>query len=128
MRSSPVHVAKQADVNAVRGAPRRRIALAAVALAVAGCASDAWRPDPGFDAFLGQVQQDCRGQRIGPAPVDQLIASPGSREGGYFVDQTSRLYAGRITREAWTASVTGILVGRPSDPGIRCVLDRMPAK
>jgi len=69
--------------------------LAADALVLAGCAPDARRPDPGFDAFLGELECACDRQRICAAPVEQRFTRPGRREGGHIIDERSLLRAGR---------------------------------
>jgi hypothetical protein len=98
----------------------------AAALTVAACAPDAVRRDRDFEAWLGEVRSACRTDRIGLYTIDGLLGSTGSREGNHFLNQTSRLYAGRITPEQWTSSVTSFVSGRASDAGVRCVLDRLP--
>jgi hypothetical protein len=104
------------------------IPLTLAAIALAGCAPDAVKPSSPFDAFLAQIRNDCYTQRIGGVNVGALLEPTGSNQAVYFVDQTSRLYFGKISREAWTTGVTGFLVGRATDPGVKCVLDRLPAK
>ena len=92
---------------------------------VAACAPDAWRPAPGFDAFLDQVQIACRSQRIGLYTVGDMLGSPGSLQATKFIDATSRLYFGKVTPDNWTTSVTTVFQGRASDPGVRCVLEQL---
>jgi hypothetical protein len=99
-------------------------AISAGAL-VAACAPDAWRPAPGFDAFLDQVQIACRSQRIGLYTVGDMLATSGSLQATKFIDATSRLYFGKVTPDNWTTSVTTVFQGRASDPGVRCVLEQL---
>jgi len=124
------------------GAPprgRRRIAFAVraaicwstAALGVAllaGCAPDAFRRDPAFENWIQDVDTACRRARIGPVSIGDLLGNTGSREGAYFLNQTSRLYSGQITPPQWTSGVTAFISGRPSDPGVKCVLDQLPKK
>lgn len=98
-------------------------ALAAAALAA--CAPDAWKPAPGFDGFLTQVQNACYYQRIGMVNVGDMLNNPGNMQSIYFTDQTSRLYYGRISRDNWTSAVTAFIQGRASDPGVQCVLGEL---
>jgi hypothetical protein len=105
----------------------RVIMLLALAL-VAGCAPDAFRRDTEFEAWIGQVRRACEHSRIGAAQVGQLLGSTGSREGAYFFNQTSRLYAGQLTPDQWTVNVVPFLNGRRNDPGIQCVLNQLPKK
>jgi hypothetical protein len=108
---------------------RRACAIAAVALSLlTGCAPDAFRRDPAFEAWIGEVRKACYRERIGTDTVGNLLGNTGSREGNHFLNQTSRLYAGRLTREQWTSGVLAFLSGRPSDPGIQCVLEQLPKR
>jgi hypothetical protein len=94
-------------------------------LAIAACAPDAWKPAPGYDGFLTQVQNACYYQRIGMANVGDIVTNPGNMNSIYFIDQTSRLYFGKITRDSWTSGVTAFLQGRADDPGVQCVLQQL---
>jgi hypothetical protein len=103
----------------VRAAPL----LAAAALAA--CAPDAWKPAPGYEGFLTQVQNACYYRPIGIVNVGDMLTNPGSMQATYFIDQTSRLYYGKISRDAWVSGVTAFIQGRADDPGVRCVLDQL---
>lgn len=98
-----------------------RLLHALALLAIAGCAPDAWRPDPGYNAFLNAVQNGCPYFRIGLAGSDALFAD--SR----FLDDTSRLYHGVITPAAWKSSMQGMYNANPDDPGMACLLSKLPA-
>jgi len=103
---------------------QRFLALTAV-LALAACAPDAWKPAPGYEGFLNDVQKACNFQRIGMTTVGAVLSHPGTVPSSYFVDQTSRLYSGKITADDWTHGVAGFMNGRDDDPGLRCVLEHM---
>jgi hypothetical protein len=103
---------------------RRSTAILACAL-LAACAPGAWKPAPGFDGFLDQVQSACRSQRIGLYTVGDMLASPGSLQATKFIDSTSRLYFGKVTPDGWVTSVTTLFQGRASDPGVGCVLEQL---
>jgi hypothetical protein len=115
-----------------RGLPatrRRTYATAAIALVLlAGCAPDAFRRDPAFEAWISEVRKECYRERIGTDTVGNLLGHSGSREGNHFLNQTSRLYAGLLTPEQWTSGVLALLSGSASDPGMRCVLDQLPKR
>ena len=100
------------------------VALGGAAL-LAACAPDAWKASPGYDGFLDQVQKACYYQRIGVVNVGDMLTNPGNMQSTYFIDETSRLYAGKITRDSWTSAVTAFIQGRASDPGVRCVLEQL---
>ena len=93
---------------------------------VAACAPDALKSDPAYDAFLDRIQKDCYSARIGVVTVGDLLKNSGASDAVYFIDETSRLYAGQITRQSWTSAITAFLNGRESDPGVQCVLNHLP--
>lgn len=103
--------------------PAHRSAALLCAVALGACAPDAVQPAPGFDAFLDRVQTVCYYQRIGEVTIGDALVSPGSEWAGYFMDETSRLYFGKISRENWVMAITAFMQGRADDPGVRCVLD-----
>jgi hypothetical protein len=89
---------------------------------LAACAPDAIIPSKPYDAFLDHIAKACRGKAIGAWTVDQLVRRSQGFKGGYFMDQTSRLYFGRINTRDWAAGVSAFLNGWPSDPGVECVI------
>ena len=99
----------------------RALALLIALLGAAGCAPDAWRPDPGYNAFLNSVQGACPYLRIGQANSDALFAD------ARFLDDTSRLYHGQITADNWKSSMQGLYAADPDDRGMACVLSKLPA-
>lgn len=106
-------------------------ALAAGVLAtvtLTACAPDAFRRTPEFDQWIRGVRDACHRERIGKYTVGGLLDSAGSREGGHFLNQTSRLYHGTIDADEWTRNVSPFLLARPNDPGVACVLDRLPPR
>jgi hypothetical protein len=60
-----------------RGYPvtgRRTHAIAAIALALlGGCAPDAFRRDPAFEAWISEVRKECYRERIGTDTVGNLL-------------------------------------------------------
>jgi len=117
--------------NLAGGAVRAvtRWAAGAMALALlAGCAPDAFRRDSGFETWIGKVETACHRARIGHVTVGDLLGNTGSREGANSLNQTSRLYSGQVTPAQWTSGVVAFINGRPSDPGVQCVLDQLPNK
>ena len=105
--------------------PALRTAALLAAAPLAACAPDAIKPSPGYNAFLNQVQNACYYQRIGVANVGDILTNPGNMQATYFIDMTSRLYFGKITRQNWIDGVTSFIQGRASDPGVQCVLDQL---
>jgi hypothetical protein len=105
---------------------RRGLAALCSVAAVAACAPDALKSDPAYDSFLGQLQKDCYFARIGIITLGDLLKNSGASDNVYFIDETSRLYAGQITPQSWTSAITAFLDGRESDPGVQCVLKHLP--
>jgi hypothetical protein len=105
--------------------PALRTAALLAPVLLAACAPDAVKPSPGYQGFLTQVQNACYYQRIGVVNVGDILTDPGNMQATYFIDETSRLYFGKITRDNWTSSVTAFIQGRADDPGVRCVLDQL---
>jgi hypothetical protein len=106
--------------------PRPAAALTSCLLALAGCAPDAVKPSDPFDAWVNRVAQTCNYQVIGSQQVGSLLGMNASEPAIVVLDATSRLYFGRISADQWTATVTTELNGRPTDPGVGCVLGQLP--
>ncbi len=105
-----------------------RCAVASLLVALAGCAPDAWKASTPFDSWLTTVRSACNSRMIGMYEVGNLLNMNISDEATIFLDQTSRLYFGRISPDQWTLTVASALNGRASDPGIGCVLGQLPKK
>jgi len=103
-----------------RGA--RAAVAAALAVAVSACASDAWKPNPTFSAFLNQVERACGTTRLGEVTISQLM-NPGSNlYSAYFVDMTSRWDLGRVTTEEYVTGISSAFLTVSDSPGIRCIV------
>jgi hypothetical protein len=103
---------------------RNRLALLAtlMPLLLAGCAADAWRAESGYDAYLDRVQKNCEGIRIGGRLIDEpLLNDP------YFLDITSRFFNGRVGQPEFVDALTSFYNAKEDSPGIRCLLEQMPA-
>jgi hypothetical protein len=100
---------------------RKTLAAALTALVLGACAPDAWRPDPGFEGFLNQIQRECAYFQIGLSGYNQLFAD------ARFLDITSRLYYGKVTRQSWQESMEAMYSADPNDRGMACLLAKLPA-
>lgn len=90
--------------------------------ALGGCAPDAWKPNPTYDAFLNKVDKNCGPMRIGEASISQLL-NPGSNlYSAYFVDMTSRFETGRISTEAYMEGIASTFTTILDTAGIRCII------
>ncbi len=101
---------------------RRLAAIAALPIALAACASDAWKPNPNFSAFLNKVEQNCGTSRIGELTVSQLMNPASAQSSAYFVDMTSRFDLGRISEEDYVLGVSSTFNTVRNSAGIRCIL------
>lgn len=100
-------------------------AVAAIALlALAGCASDAWRPNPQISGFMNQVERYCGTARIGELTVSQLMSPSSPMSSAYFVDMTSKLENGRVTPEEYATGISSTFNTVRDSAGIRCILDQ----
>ena len=108
------------------GLERRHYLIAigiALSIAVAGCAPDAVRPERPYDAFLDRVQNDCGNLRLGPAFIRTLLR----QQDPYFLDLTSRFFNGLVSEQNFVEALESFYNSPPGSPGIRCILQQMPA-
>jgi hypothetical protein len=102
--------------------------VAALGLSLAACAGgggyDNKQP---FNVWVEKIDHECTYASIGSQQVGWLIDSVGSNQGMYFMDQMERMFNGTISPQRFTSDVTGFLGGKASDPGIECILGRLPA-
>ncbi|MCB2022330.1 MAG: hypothetical protein KDG44_16160 [Burkholderiaceae bacterium] len=95
---------------------------AALLVALGGCASDAWKPNPTYDTFLNKVDKNCGTMRIGEVTISQLM-NPGSNlYSAYFVDMTSRFDLGRISTEDYVEGISTTFTTIRDTAGIRCIV------
>jgi len=90
---------------------------------LSACAPDAWKPANKFDAFLNEVQNACYYDPVGTNTVGNLLNANASDDASYFIDETSRLYYGKITPQNWTLAITGQMDANATDRGVKCVLN-----
>ena len=89
-----------------------------------GCAPDAWKPNPNFNAFLNQVERVCGTSRIGELTVSQLMNPASSLYSAYFVDMTSRFDLGRISVEEYVLGISSTFNTVRDSAGIRCIVNQ----
>jgi len=94
------------------------------ALALAGCATDAWRPERNFDAALEQIRVQCWGLRLGAVSINRLMPNSTTTD-PYFLDVTSRYYHGKISEQNYVVALQGSYAAPADSPGIRCILEQM---
>ena len=94
-----------------------------LSLALAGCAPDAIRPERPYAAFLDRVQNNCGNLRLGPEFINTLLR----QQDPYFLDLTSRFFNGRVSEQNFVDGLESFYNAPPGSPGIRCILQQMPA-
>jgi hypothetical protein len=102
-----------------------RMVVLVVAAGLSACANNL-QDQPAFNGFANKVQNDCYYQNIGTYQVGSLLENATSSQAIYFLDQLQRAYQGNISSQQFVSGVTSFLGGSASDPGVRCVVDRLP--
>jgi hypothetical protein len=103
----------------------RHCLVSAMALGLAACAGGYQNEQP-FNVWVSKIDYECTYATIGPQQVGWLIDSVGSNQGMYFIDQMERMFNRTITPQRFASDVSGFLNGKESDPGIQCILARLP--
>ncbi|MCU0804012.1 MAG: hypothetical protein MUF79_02835 [Burkholderiales bacterium] len=105
---------------------RFRAALVIAAAGLAGCAPGAWNEQSEFDQFIYKLQSVCPYARAG----QWQMYSGGAQlvNNATFLDLTSRLYYGKISRTQYASGVAAQTFGREDDPAIQCVFNNLPAR
>ena len=93
--------------------------LLVAATGIAACAPDAWKASPGYDGWTNQVIQECYPRSIGGAQLTPLFNQPA------FLDQTSRLYFGKIDRQQYTDAVNSFYPG-DNKAALDCIFSKLP--
>jgi hypothetical protein len=94
---------------------------------LAGCGTGLMALDPlvedaGADAFLDRVAKQCTGKTIGRASLGTLIDdSQDVDQGAYFVDLTTKLYFGKVTREDYKNSINAFFPTGDNQAGLECI-------
>ena len=95
----------------------------ALSLVLAGCAPDAILPERPYDAFLDRVQNKCGNLPLGPLPIFTRL----NQQDPYFLDLTSRFFNGLVSQQNFVNALESFYNAPPDSPGVRCILQQMPA-
>ena len=112
--------------------PVRAIAILAIALAAASCASNSAQ-ESGYSAFLQRIAAECKPLIIGSDDIGQAIVfnGLGARPENYnnFLGQTRALYNGSIPATAYRNSLNSFLGGGSSNErSFDCIVAHLPGK
>lgn len=101
------------------------LTLALIGCGTQGFAPDALVEDPRANAFLNQVDKACGDLNLGTATVRERIQS---QDDVYFVDETTKLFLGDISRAQYSDDITGFYPVGNSSKAVACVLQQLPAQ
>jgi hypothetical protein len=111
---------------------KRHAIAACLVLSVSGCAPDAWNnvQATGFNAFLNRIATECA-----PLHAGQFVITPNFQDPAWdqstddiydqWLDQTSRLYYGRISAQTYVTNV-GNFFGARSAQSAQCTITKTP--
>jgi hypothetical protein len=106
----------------------RRLGLVGLALCLAGCGARGFAPDslvedPGANAFLTQVGKACGDLNLGTATVAALIQS---QDDAYFVDETTKLWFGDVSRAQYADDMSAFYPVGDSSRAVECIFQQLP--
>lgn len=108
----------------------KKIAGAAAAAAIAGCAPDQFSNyrATGFNGFVDQSTVDCAPLVVGPMAIKRYDDPPNNVAGQYgaWLDQTSNLYYKRETPEAYLQNFDNLFPGADSAKSARWLVSKLP--
>jgi hypothetical protein len=107
----------------------RTLPLFALALSLSGCGTRGFAPDavvenPGAEAFLTQVGRACGNLNLGPADINALLQS---QDDVYFVDETTKLWFGEVSKAQYADDLSGFYPGGSTPRAITCIVAQLPA-
>ncbi|WP_242467378.1 hypothetical protein [Thiocapsa imhoffii] len=115
-------------VGACVSATPMRYWLGAGVLALSGCGGDLIAPDslfetPGAEAFYNQIADVCGHLSVGNQPLNYLINV--SDDNVYFLDETSKLYFGRIDRSTYATDLNGFYPTGTNTAALNCIFEQL---
>ncbi len=105
-----------------------RLAVVGLCALLAGCGAqgfvrDSVVEDPGAQAFLDKVNQQCGDLNLGTATIAWLIQS---QDDVYFVDETSKLYFGDVSRAQYEDDMSSFYPVGEGSRAIPCIFEQLP--
>jgi hypothetical protein len=107
---------------------RRGLMLAGLIATLAGCGKegfvrDSLVEDPGANAFLTQVGKQCGNLNVGTGTIAWLLQS---QDDVYFVDLTSKLYFGDVSRAKYADDLSAFYPVGDSSRAVECIVQQLP--
>ncbi len=104
--------------------------LFCLALWISGCGTQGFAPDalvenPGAEAFLTQVGKACGDINLGAATIAYRLQS---QDDVYFVDETTKLWYGDISRAQYRDDISAFYPAGDSPRAVDCVIRQLPAQ
>lgn len=100
---------------------------AGLALGLSGCGGNLMAPDPlvenpEADAFLTRIGKECADYSIGTNPLNYLIQEG---DDDYFIDITTKLYFGRISRKQYASDINAFYPTDANKPALECIFSKL---
>lgn len=100
--------------------------LASILLALTGCNSGLVAPEgKQSNAFLDRVAAECGKLSIGHQPLGYLLDV--NSNDVYFVDEASKLSAGRIDRATFASDINAFYPTGANQPALECIFRQLDA-
>lgn len=84
-----------------------------------GFARDALVEDPGADAFLNRIQQNCGKLSVGNQPLNWLLSTASNDV--TFVDMTSKYFLGQFSAKDYTDGINAFYPTGTNQPALDCI-------
>ena len=98
-------------------------------MALAGCGgrnaalSDRFVEDKGAEAFLDQIEQNCGTLSVGNQQLKYLLSV--NSDDTYFIDESSKLYFGRVEKDAYATDIAALYPGGGNKPALDCIFGEL---
>lgn len=104
--------------------PIYNLITAGLLAALAGCGGSLVAPEgPQTNAFLNKVDANCGKLNIGAQPIGYLLGA--NSDDTYFVDETSKLAAGRIDQSTYASDINAFYPAGDNSAALDCVFAQM---
>lgn len=112
-----------------RNTPRTLLVGALVGtIALAGCGGDAAFSDrvvedKGAEGFLDRIERSCGTLTVGHQQLKYLLDE--SSDDTYFVDETSKLYFGRVGKDTYSTDINAFYPSGTNQAALDCIFNQL---
>lgn len=112
----------------------RSVLIAAAVGSLLGCGGDLMATDSivendNAEAFLDRVEQECAKHSIGGWSMKEMLGSATTNpQGDYFVDLTTKLYEGKISKAAYASNVDAFFPRGNNQDAVECTFSQLQPK